>query len=141
MENNKHIFIMADADALLKALRAQIRWAGPGWAGLGAASCEQLSSPATSQHSPASQSHQITPPGRLTACLRLLPRSAGGLQEGLRSALAAAGATLSSEAMSGALASCGLKFTAHQMVALSRRLDKERCGKVKADDLLAALGL
>ncbi len=79
--------------------------------------------------------------GPLTACrLFLLPCSASGLQEGLRTALASAGPTLSSEAMSDALASCGLRFTAHQMVALSRRLDKERCGKVKADDLLVALG-
>ncbi len=28
MENNKHIFIMADADALIKTTKAQIRWAG-----------------------------------------------------------------------------------------------------------------
>jgi hypothetical protein len=79
----------------------------------------------------------------LTALPTCLPHhhSSGGLAQKLKAAITAAGATMTSAALGGVLSSCGFKFTSHQLVAISRRLDKERSGAIKAEELAAVLGV
>ena len=48
---------------------------------------------------------------------------------------------MSSAALGGVLSSCGFKFTSHQLVAITRRLDKERSGAIQAEELAAVLGV
>lgn len=67
---------------------------------------------------------------------------AGAVRASLVAADGAGGAGfLTSEALEGALGSCGLKFTCHQVISLRRKLDRDRAGSAPTAEVLAALGI
>jgi len=94
MENNKHLFIMADADAIARILRAQIN----------AKNAEEIR----------------------TAFIEMDTDGSGYLDD---------------HELEAALAKAGLKFQAHQIISLRRKLDTDRSGTVSIEEFLAHLGI
>jgi uncharacterized protein YfiM (DUF2279 family) len=82
----------------------------------------------------------VPPPPPAPAALQ-----ARGREAQLRAALAAADAegagSLTGAQFEAALSAAGLRFTRHQAVALLRRADRERAGRVATEDLVALLAL
>lgn len=68
-----------------------------------------------------------------------------GHEDGVRSALVASDTEgsghLSGSQVEVALAAAGLKFTRHQIIALRRRVDRDRTGYVAPEEMLQLLGI
>lgn len=92
MENNKHAFIMADADAILKSLRQQV----------------------------VGKEQEVR-----TSFIEMDTNGSG---------------QLSGEELEEALLKAGLRFTRHQIIALRRRIDKDKSGQVSIEEFLSFLG-
>lgn len=68
-----------------------------------------------------------------------------GREDEVRAALVAADSDssgrLDEAQLERALEAAGLKFTRHQLIALRRRADRERCGAVASEEVLQLLGM